>query len=133
MDPGGTLEPVRCALAAGAMAGPARATGLPPPGALRLQRECVAGRPARFRVAGAGQPLAQGPGGAVAWDDVRLERPDLVHVVHDEMIEAALTLTESARLPYIQTIADFRTIEKGLRLSRRVVSPRGRHRPGSRG
>jgi glycosyltransferase involved in cell wall biosynthesis len=35
------------------------------------------------------------------------------------MMEAALTICESARLPYIQTIADFRTLERGLRLSRR--------------
>jgi glycosyltransferase involved in cell wall biosynthesis len=53
------------------------------------------------------------------WADDRLERPDLIHVVHDEMIDVALALSESARLPYIQTLADFRTLERGLRLSRR--------------
>ena len=46
-------------------------------------------------------------------------RPDLVHVIHDEMSEAALILSESSQLPYIQTVADFRTLGRGLRLSRR--------------
>jgi glycosyltransferase involved in cell wall biosynthesis len=51
--------------------------------------------------------------------DLRLERPDLMHVVHDEMVDAALAVCECGRLPYIQTVADFRTLERGLRLSRR--------------
>lgn len=45
--------------------------------------------------------------------------PDLMHVIHDEMSETALSLAESSGLPYIQTVADFRTLERGLRLSRR--------------
>ena len=53
------------------------------------------------------------------WSSEQLQRPDLVHVVHDEMSEAALILSESAELPYIQTVADFRTLGRGLRLSRR--------------
>ena len=53
------------------------------------------------------------------WSDDRLERPDLVHVVHDEMIDTALTVSESSQLPYIQTVGHFRTAERGLRLSRR--------------
>ena len=46
------------------------------------------------------------------------QRPDLMHVVHDEMSEAALIVSESARLPYVQTVADFRTLGRGLRLNR---------------
>ncbi len=53
------------------------------------------------------------------WLDDQIERPELVHVVHDEMSEAALILAESGGLPYLQTVADFRTVERGLKLSRR--------------
>jgi glycosyltransferase involved in cell wall biosynthesis len=53
------------------------------------------------------------------WSDDRLQRPDLVHVIHDEMSETALILAESYHLPYIQTVADFRTLARGLRVSRR--------------
>ena len=53
------------------------------------------------------------------WSSEAVQRPDLVHVVHDEMSESALILSESAGLPYIQTVADFRTLGRGLRLSRR--------------
>ncbi len=35
------------------------------------------------------------------------------------MIDTALTVSESSQLPYIQTVAHFRTVERGLRLSRR--------------
>ncbi len=35
------------------------------------------------------------------------------------MIDTALTVSELSQLPYIQTVAHFRTIERGLRLSRR--------------
>ena len=52
------------------------------------------------------------------WARDPLQRPDLIHVVHDEMSEAALTVSESSGLPYIQTVADFRTLGRGLRLSR---------------
>jgi glycosyltransferase involved in cell wall biosynthesis len=53
------------------------------------------------------------------WLRDELQRPDLMHVIHDEMVEAALSISESSGLPYIQTVADFRTLGRGLRLSRR--------------
>jgi len=53
------------------------------------------------------------------WSDGRLEHPDLLHVVHDEMVDLALALSETAQLPYVQTVAGFGTVERGLRLSRR--------------
>jgi glycosyltransferase involved in cell wall biosynthesis len=53
------------------------------------------------------------------WSREPLVRPDLVHVIHDEMSEAALILSESSHLPYIQTVADFRTLARGLRVSRK--------------
>jgi glycosyltransferase involved in cell wall biosynthesis len=53
------------------------------------------------------------------WSRAELQRPDLIHVVHDEMSEAALIVSETSGLPYIQTVADFRTLGRGLRLSRR--------------
>jgi glycosyltransferase involved in cell wall biosynthesis len=53
------------------------------------------------------------------WDHLPGDRPDLIHVVQDEMIDAAIAVAEAGRLPYIQTVADFRTLERGLRLSRR--------------
>jgi glycosyltransferase involved in cell wall biosynthesis len=53
------------------------------------------------------------------WADERLERPDLIHVIDDELSDVALALSETWRLPYIQTVAGFRTLERGLRLSRR--------------
>jgi glycosyltransferase involved in cell wall biosynthesis len=53
------------------------------------------------------------------WGDLPLDRPDLMHVVHDEMIDAAVSVCEWGLLPYVQTVADFRTLERGLRLSRR--------------
>jgi glycosyltransferase involved in cell wall biosynthesis len=53
------------------------------------------------------------------WSDERLERPDLLHVVHDEMDDVALDLAENAHLPYIQTVSRFGTVARGLRLSRK--------------
>ncbi len=53
------------------------------------------------------------------WSDEGLRRPDLIHSVHDEMSEPALLIAEASGLPYLQTVADFRTLERGLRLSRR--------------
>jgi len=50
------------------------------------------------------------------WSDGRLEHPDLLHVVHDEMVDLALALSDTGRLPYIQTVAAFGTLEQGLRL-----------------
>jgi glycosyltransferase involved in cell wall biosynthesis len=53
------------------------------------------------------------------WVRDATQRPDLIHVIHDEMSEAALILSESSGVPYVQTVADFRTLGRGLRLSRR--------------
>ncbi len=53
------------------------------------------------------------------WSEEGLRRPDLIHSVHDEMSESALLIAEAWKLPYVQTAADFRTLERGLRLSRR--------------
>jgi glycosyltransferase involved in cell wall biosynthesis len=53
------------------------------------------------------------------WSDSRLEPPDLLHVAHDEMTDLALALSENQRVPYIQTVAGFDSVERGLRLSRR--------------
>ncbi len=43
----------------------------------------------------------------------------MLHVVHDEMVDVALALSENVRLPYVQTVSRFGTVERGLRLSRR--------------
>ncbi len=48
-----------------------------------------------------------------------LEHVDLIHVIHDEMGEAALALAETIRRPYVQTVSRFGTLATGLRLSRR--------------
>jgi glycosyltransferase involved in cell wall biosynthesis len=53
------------------------------------------------------------------WSDGRLEHPDLLHVAHDEMVDLALALSETAQIPYVQTVPGFGTVERGLRLSRR--------------
>jgi len=53
------------------------------------------------------------------WSDGRLEHPDLLHVVHDEMVGLALALSETRQLPYVQTVTGFGTVERGLRLSQR--------------
>jgi glycosyltransferase involved in cell wall biosynthesis len=53
------------------------------------------------------------------WSDERVERPDLLHVAGDEMVGLALALSESGGLPYVQTVAGFDALERGLRLSRR--------------
>jgi glycosyltransferase involved in cell wall biosynthesis len=53
------------------------------------------------------------------WIEDQLRRPDLLHVVQDEMSEVGLIVAESSAFPYIQTVADFRTLERGLRLSRK--------------
>ena len=52
------------------------------------------------------------------WADPRLERPDVLHVLDDELVDVALGLSEIGQLPYVQTVADFASIERGLRLSR---------------
>jgi glycosyltransferase involved in cell wall biosynthesis len=51
--------------------------------------------------------------------DRRLTRPDLLHVTDDDLVELGLALSETGRLPYVQTVAGFDTVERGLRLSRR--------------
>ena len=53
------------------------------------------------------------------WAESRLERPDLLHVLHADLFDVALGLSELGQVPYVQTVADFATIERGLRLSRR--------------
>jgi glycosyltransferase involved in cell wall biosynthesis len=53
------------------------------------------------------------------WSDGRLERPDVIHVAHDEMVEVAIALAETGQIPYVQSVSGFRSIEQGLRLSRR--------------
>jgi glycosyltransferase involved in cell wall biosynthesis len=91
----------------------------------RLQVLCLsrgtvlAGDPRAFEVPALGSRWLRGFAVRSLWADDRLERPDLIHVVHDEMVAAALALCETSQLPYIQTVADFRTVERGLRLSRR--------------
>ena len=52
------------------------------------------------------------------WSEGRLERPDLLHAIHDDTIDAALALSESRELPYFQSVTGFGTLERGLRLSR---------------
>ncbi|MGP0065772.1 MAG: glycosyltransferase family 4 protein [Isosphaeraceae bacterium] len=91
----------------------------------RLQVLCpskgivLSGDPRVFEYPALGNSWLKGFAARSIWADNRLERPDLVHVVHDEMMDTALTLSESSRLPYIQTVANFRTVDRGLRLSRR--------------
>jgi glycosyltransferase involved in cell wall biosynthesis len=91
----------------------------------RLQVLCLskgnvlAGDPRVFEFPALGNRWLKGFAARSLWTDDRLERPDLVHVIHDEMIETALTVSESSQVPYIQTVAHFRSVERGLRLSRR--------------
>jgi glycosyltransferase involved in cell wall biosynthesis len=53
------------------------------------------------------------------WSEGVLKRPHLMHVVHDEMVDVALALSENDQIPYVQTVAGFGGIERGLKLSRR--------------
>ena len=53
------------------------------------------------------------------WSNGQLIRPDLLHVLHDEMGDVALALSETGSLPYVQTVSRFGTVGRGLRLSRR--------------
>jgi glycosyltransferase involved in cell wall biosynthesis len=75
--------------------------------------------PRCFEISSLGNRWMRGWVSRSLWSREHLIRPDLVHVIHDEMSEAALVLSESSGLPYIQTVADFRTLGRGLRLSRR--------------
>jgi glycosyltransferase involved in cell wall biosynthesis len=51
--------------------------------------------------------------------DRRLNRPDLIHVFDDNMADLAIALAESMKIPYIQSVNRFRTIDRGLKMSRR--------------
>ena len=53
------------------------------------------------------------------WSSGILERPDLIHVIDDDMADVALALAETAGVPYFQTVSRFGTIARGIRLSRR--------------
>jgi glycosyltransferase involved in cell wall biosynthesis len=75
--------------------------------------------PRCFEAAALGNRWMRGMAARTLWSRDHLVRPDLIHVIHDEMAEAALILSESSGLPYVQTVADFRTLSRGLRLSRR--------------
>ena len=102
--------------------------------ALPLAGNVLADDPRCFEMPGAGQSLDEGMGGAVALVDDGLERPDLVHVIHDEMSEAALIVSEigagsrtSRRWPTSGPLG------RGLRLSRRWCRQLVAIRPGSGG
>jgi glycosyltransferase involved in cell wall biosynthesis len=49
----------------------------------------------------------------------QLEGACLLHVLHDDLAAAGLALAEELALPYVLTIDDFATLERGLKLSRR--------------
>jgi glycosyltransferase involved in cell wall biosynthesis len=83
------------------------------------QGNVLADDPRCFEIAALGNRWMRGLAARSLWSRDQLQRPDLMHVIHDEMTEAALTLSESSQIPYIQTVADFRTLGRGLRLSRR--------------
>jgi glycosyltransferase involved in cell wall biosynthesis len=51
--------------------------------------------------------------------DAALHRPDLIHVVHDEMMEVALSLSEQWQVPYVASIDDYGVVDRGLRISGR--------------
>ncbi len=48
-----------------------------------------------------------------------LQRPDLIHVVHDEMSEVALSLADRWRIPYVAAVDDYSVVDRGLRISGR--------------
>jgi glycosyltransferase involved in cell wall biosynthesis len=52
------------------------------------------------------------------WSDSRLDRPDLLHALDDQMVDLALSLSEMGQIPYVQTVAGFTTVERGIKLSR---------------
>lgn len=54
--------------------------------------------------------------------DAEFKRPRVLHSVHQEMAETALSLAEAWGIPYIQTIDDFLILDEGLRVSRRWLS-----------
>src|SRR5262245_56891802 len=53
------------------------------------------------------------------WSDARLDLPDVIHVLDDEVAGLALGLSDARRLPYVQTVDGFAVLQRGLRLSRR--------------
>ncbi len=68
------------------------------------------------------------------WSEGLLQRPHMMHVVDDEMVEVALALSENNQIPYVQTVAGFGSVERGLRLSRRWCrSPGGDQSRSRRG
>ena len=56
--------------------------------------------------------------GRLIWSDSRLDRPDLLHALDDRMVDLVLSLSEKGQIPYVQTVAGFTTVERGLKLSR---------------
>jgi glycosyltransferase involved in cell wall biosynthesis len=53
------------------------------------------------------------------WSDPRAARPDVVHALDESTSTAALVLSESAKILYLQSVNNFATLETGLKLSRR--------------
>jgi glycosyltransferase involved in cell wall biosynthesis len=51
--------------------------------------------------------------------DENLERPDVFHVLDDDMADIALDLSDNLGLPYIQSVSQFGSLDRGLRVSRR--------------
>lgn len=51
--------------------------------------------------------------------DGGLHQPDLIHVVHDGMMEVALALADQWRIPYVASIDDYGVVDRGLRISSR--------------
>jgi glycosyltransferase involved in cell wall biosynthesis len=43
----------------------------------------------------------------------------LIHVIDESMTDLAITLAETLQVPYIQTVNGYRTLDRGLRISRR--------------
>jgi glycosyltransferase involved in cell wall biosynthesis len=52
------------------------------------------------------------------WSEGVLHRPNLMHVVQDGMVDVILALSENDQIPYVQTVAGFGGVDRGLRLSR---------------
>jgi glycosyltransferase involved in cell wall biosynthesis len=92
--------------------------------ACRLQLLCLskgpelAADPRIFEAPLLGSRWLRGFAAGWVWSDDRLERPDLLHVVQDEMTEVALALSETRQVPYLQAVTSFRTAERGVRLNR---------------
>src|SRR5262249_44268796 len=70
------------------------------------QGSVLAHDPRCYEVAALGNPWMRGLTARSLWSSDGLQRPDLMHVIHDEMSEAALAISESSQLPYVQTVAD---------------------------